>query len=136
MNHVDVVSAIKNLPPRVTIVCARLKSAKNPFMNVIQQELIREHCSSNKCDRSLIKAKSDHELFIIDMESKIGFVEKAKGRAISYEDSNKFEGIMSKCHSWEPISRLIMWTSDATVVELCKGKQGLGFSLLEYQVVF
>ena len=46
------------------------------------------------------------------------------------------QGFLSKSRSrsLEPLETLGMWSSEAIIVELNKTEQGLGFSILDYQV--
>lgn len=39
-----------------------------------------------------------------------------------------------RSRSMEPLTGLVMWSGETTVVDLVKGEGGLGFSLMDYQV--
>jgi multiple PDZ domain protein len=40
-----------------------------------------------------------------------------------------------KSRSLEPLTGLAMWSSEPQIIELVKGERGLGFSILDYQVM-
>lgn len=40
-----------------------------------------------------------------------------------------------RSRSLEPITGLAMWSSEPHIIELTKGDRGLGFSILDYQVL-
>lgn len=37
--------------------------------------------------------------------------------------------------SLEPLTGLAVWSSEPQIIELIKGERGLGFSILDYQVI-
>ena len=41
-----------------------------------------------------------------------------------------------KSRSLEPLGSLAMWSDEPVLIELIKGDEGLGFSILDYQVRF
>lgn len=45
-------------------------------------------------------------------------------------------GICSRSRSLEAIASLPVWSDQITTIELQKGDRGLGFSVLDYQVIF
>lgn len=40
-----------------------------------------------------------------------------------------------KSRSLEPLTGLAMWSSEPQIIQLVKGERGLGFSILDYQVI-
>lgn len=41
-----------------------------------------------------------------------------------------------RSRSLEPMSSMAVWSTDPVFVEVQKGQKGLGFSVLDYQVIF
>lgn len=110
MNHMEVVSILKELPVNVRMVCGRL-----PHTKVSQ---ITNRTSSLQdllpaTDR-LVKAKSDGSL-ATSVGGTDGMLSKMRSRSL------------------EPLTGLAMWSSESQVIELIKGERGLGFSILDYQ---
>lgn len=146
MNHVDVVSLLKELPLSVQMVCGRsLPSAKfcanNNIVNVmnnnnVSSDILWDHgksmtCAQNK-DRGdgihsltdrLVKAKSDGSLAI-------GISSASAGPALTLTD----DASRIRSRSLEPLTGLAMWSSEPLLIQLTKGERGLGFSILDYQV--
>lgn len=148
MTHVEVVSLLKDLPIFVEMVCARsLPSAKfcannnivsvNNNNNVTVVESMWDHTKSMTAavqpkDRSdvnhsqtdrLVKAKSDGSLAIGISSS---------GPALTLTD----DASRIRSRSLEPLTGLAMWSSEPLLIQLSKGERGLGFSILDYQVLF
>lgn len=123
MNHLEVVSILKELPQDVRMVCGRGLVEMVPF----NEETIRNALgygfggSQNLenllpvSDR-LVKAKSDGSLATTGIPNEDGFT-KMKSRSL------------------EPLTGLAMWSSEPQIIELIKGERGLGFSILDYQVI-
>jgi hypothetical protein len=64
---------------------------------------------------------------------------KSDGSLASTSVSPAADSPLSKSHrsrSLEPLSGLATWSSEPQVIELVKGERGLGFSILDYQVLF
>lgn len=124
MNHLEVVSILKELPQDVRMVCARGDVELIPFTeeNVRKSLGIGFGGSQNMenlipaSDR-LVKAKSDGSL-------------ATTGGGGPTDDS--FSKLKSR--SLEPLTGLAMWSSEPQIIELIKGERGLGFSILDYQV--
>ncbi|RWS31496.1 multiple PDZ domain protein-like protein, partial [Leptotrombidium deliense] len=123
LNHLEVVSLLKELPINVRMVCARpkyppvfedsfTKLSANETSGVITSTSMQNVASPSSRDR-LVKAKSDGSLAI-------GI-------------SNVIDSWKMKSRSLEPLTGLAMWSSDAQTIELVKGERGLGFSILDYQ---
>ncbi|XP_063701059.1 patj homolog [Culicoides brevitarsis] len=125
MNHLEVVSILKELPQDVRMVCCRnASSAVGDTMvaftkDNLQQELELETSEAGSShglmpsDR-LVKAKSDGSLATSGSPGADGF-SKMKSRSL------------------EPLTGLAMWSSESQIIELVKGERGLGFSILDYQ---
>lgn len=124
MNHLEVVSILKELPKQVRMVCGRnsanalnyksLSNQDNPFSSrgMLGGSLQNLLPSTDR----LVKAKSDGSL--------------ATSMAANGAE-NSFSKIKSR--SLEPLTGLAMWSSEPQIIELVKGERGLGFSILDYQ---
>lgn len=118
MNHMQVVSILKELPQDVRMVCRRgiteiiafaEENMRNSFLDANDSNNNSSLLSSDR----LVKAKSD------------GSLATAVGNG---------DGFMKmKSRSLEPLTGLAMWSSQAQIIELVKGERGLGFSILDYQ---
>lgn len=125
MNHLEVVSILKELPKQVRMVCGRnvantlsYKSANSDQDNLFSPRGMLGGSLQNllpSTDR-LVKAKSDGSL--------------ATSMAANGAE-NSFNKIKSR--SLEPLTGLAMWSSEPQIIELVKGERGLGFSILDYQ---
>lgn len=122
MNHLDVVSILKELPQDVRMVCARSDVEMVPFTEEnVRKNLDLEFPGNQNIsdlvpnsDR-LVKAKSDGSLATSGTGGDDSFT-KLKSRSL------------------EPLTGLAMWSSEPQIIELVKGERGLGFSILDYQV--
>ncbi|XP_068626985.1 patj homolog isoform X2 [Battus philenor] len=103
MNHLEVVSILKELSSEVCMVCARPRPA--PALDLAPPA------------PTLVKAKSDGSLAGAGGE---------EGGALSV-------GGKVRSRSLEPLTGLAMWASEPQIIELVKGERGLGFSILDYQ---
>lgn len=122
MNYMEVVSILKVLPQDVRMVCARGDVKMVPFT----EENVRKNLemdfpgSQNLSDQPntdrLVKAKSDGSLATSGTSGDDSFT-KLKSRSL------------------EPLTGLAMWSSQPQIIELVKGERGLGFSILDYQVI-
>ena len=108
-NHVEVVAILKDLPQHVRIICARPRD--------ILHNLRSTASPSVTAPQSLFKAKSEQVLV-------------ASPPAVSSD-----VGIVGRSHSLEPLGGLATWGAEVITVELYKGDRGLGFSILDYQVL-
>lgn len=121
MNHVEVVSLIKELSADVCFVCLRSNQLIHELTD--KSEVLDSFLQSgaNKAFESLslsagdrlVKAKSDGSLAIVNPN---GDFSRCKSRSL------------------EPLSGLAMWSTESQLIELIKGDRGLGFSILDYQV--
>ncbi|XP_065340777.1 multiple PDZ domain protein-like isoform X6 [Cloeon dipterum] len=124
LNHVEVVSILKDLPLHVRMVCARKPGESARVIDTSQDRAafvsrsILGGSLQNLIPASdrLVKAKSDGSL---------------ASSATVGTDSNSFSRMKSR--SLEPLTGLAMWSSEPQVIELVKGDRGLGFSILDYQ---
>lgn len=117
MNHLEVVSILKELPKHVRMVCGRsknntLRTQENQFSprNMLGGSLQNLLPSTDR----LVKAKSDGSLATTLANGETAF-SKIKSRSL------------------EPLTGLAMWSSEPQIIELVKGERGLGFSILDYQ---
>lgn len=127
MNHMQVVSILKELPQDVRMVCRRgvteiIAFTEENLRNSLLDNV--EHANDDNNNNSgvmgmpadrLVKAKSDGSLATAVGGSGDGFSSKMKSRSL------------------EPLTGLAMWSSQPQVIELVKGERGLGFSILDYQ---
>ncbi|XP_058054947.1 patj homolog [Anopheles bellator] len=123
MNHLKVVSILKELPQDVCMVCARgdpdlLRFTEEQLISSLEADAAKRaqhqlHGSLTPSER-LVKAKSDGSLATTNGGSNDGF-SKIKSRSL------------------EPLTGLAMWSSEPQIIELIKGERGLGFSILDYQ---
>lgn len=122
MNHMQVVSILKELPQDVRMVCRRggtdiiTFSEETSSRTSVFDANDSNNNSNNKSgllssDR-MVKAKSDGSLTTV-------------GNGDGY--------MKMKSRSLEPLTGLAMWSSEPQVIELVKGERGLGFSILDYQ---
>lgn len=121
MNHLEVVSILKELPLDVRMVCARSETDLIPFNeNNVRKSLEGKGQVQNITDivpssDRLVKAKSDGSLATSTSGADDSF-SKLKSRSL------------------EPLTGLAMWSSEPQKITLIKGERGLGFSILDYQV--
>ncbi|CAG4989796.1 unnamed protein product [Colias eurytheme] len=106
MNHLEVVSILKELSSEVCMVCARPRPA--PQLDLAPPA------------HTLVKAKSDGSL------AGAGAGGGEEGGALGAAGK-------VRSRSLEPLTGLAMWASEPQIIELVKGERGLGFSILDYQ---
>ena len=150
LNHVEVVAILKELPQHVRIISARNKPSPLPaqppdFLSSsyasisspaaaaatrpaqletppMASPVLPSSVSSSQEVYSpqqaahLVKAKSDQALHISNV-ALASSLNKMKSRSL------------------EPLTSLAMWSSEPQVIQLHKGDRGLGFSILDYQVI-
>ncbi|XP_012284619.1 patj homolog isoform X2 [Orussus abietinus] len=127
INHMEVVSVLKELPIHVRMVCGRNIASQDPLCPIdtaqhqaaFQTRSILGGSLQNllpAMDR-LVKAKSDGSL-----------ASTTTTATVTDASLNKM-----KSRSLEPLTGLAMWSSEPQIIELVKGERGLGFSILDYQ---
>ncbi|KAL6432427.1 hypothetical protein ACFW04_006782 [Cataglyphis niger] len=127
INHMEVVSVLKELPIHVRMVCGRNIASQDPLCPIdtaqhqaaFQTRSILGGSLQNllpTMDR-LVKAKSDGSL-----------ASTTTTATVTDASLNKM-----KSRSLEPLTGLAMWSSEPQIIELVKGERGLGFSILDYQ---
>ncbi|KAJ2947897.1 hypothetical protein O0L34_g9687 [Tuta absoluta] len=104
MNHLEVVSILKELSSEVCMVCARPRPAPPQALDLAPPQ------------PTLVKAKSDGSL-----------------AGAGAEEGGSLSGGKVRSRSLEPLTGLAMWSSEPQIIELVKGERGLGFSILDYQ---
>ncbi|NXE61106.1 MPDZ protein, partial [Calcarius ornatus] len=109
-NHKDVVSILKELPIKVTMVCCR------PVAPPVTQPEILENLSLSEVQ---LTEKSHIEL---------GFIGSSDTEGTTLETADEGQS-MEEMQS----SSLAMWETEVQHIELEKGSMGLGFSILDYQ---
>ncbi|XP_043273107.1 patj homolog isoform X2 [Venturia canescens] len=126
INHMEVVTVLKELPINVRMVCGRNIDSHDPLCPIdtaqhqaaFQTRSILGGSLQNllpTMDR-LVKAKSD------------GSLASTTTATVTDASLNKM-----KSRSLEPLTGLAMWSSEPQIIELVKGERGLGFSILDYQ---
>lgn len=118
LNHVEVVSLLKDLPLYVEMVIGRSLLDKGN-KQIVDEQNDRQYSSAHLNENvhagdRLVKAKSDGSL------------------AIGNTSGSDLTKIRSR--SLEPLTGLAMWSNESQLIELAKGDRGLGFSVLDYQV--
>ncbi|KFB43253.1 hypothetical protein ZHAS_00011033 [Anopheles sinensis] len=143
MNHLKVVSILKELPQDVCMVCARgdpdlLRFTEEQLISSLEADAAKRsnstashqhhhhhhhqqlHGGSLTPSERLVKAKSD------------GSLATTNGAGVGVGGvGDGFSKIKSR--SLEPLTGLAMWSSEPQIIELVKGERGLGFSILDYQ---
>ncbi|NXU37940.1 MPDZ protein, partial [Drymodes brunneopygia] len=109
-NHKDVVSILKELPIKVTMVCCR------PLPPPVTQPEILESLSLSEVQ---LTEKGHIEL---------GFIGSSDTEGATLETADEGQ-TMEEVQS----SSLAMWETEVQHIELEKGSMGLGFSILDYQ---
>ncbi|NWT01425.1 MPDZ protein, partial [Mionectes macconnelli] len=109
-NHKDVVSILKELPIRVTMVCCR------PVAPHVTQPEVLENLSVSEVQ---LTEKAHIEL---------GFIGSSDTEGTALEGADEGQS-MEEVQS----SSLAMWETEVQNIELEKGSVGLGFSILDYQ---
>lgn len=129
INHMEVVTVLKELPIHVRMVCGRSHALQDPLCPIdtaqhqvaFQSRSILGGSLQNllpTMDR-LVKAKSDGSL-----------ASTTTTTTAAITDANLTK---MKSRSLEPLIGLAMWSAEPHVIELVKGERGLGFSILDYQ---
>ncbi|NXQ35759.1 MPDZ protein, partial [Alaudala cheleensis] len=109
-NHKDVVSILKELPIKVTMVCCR------PVAPPVAQPEILDNLSLSEVQLT----EKDH--------IEIGFIGSSDTEGTTLETADEGQS-MEEVQS----SSLAMWETEVQHIELEKGSMGLGFSILDYQ---
>ncbi|XP_058682100.1 multiple PDZ domain protein isoform X3 [Poecile atricapillus] len=109
-NHKDVVSILKELPIKVTMVCCR------PVAPPVTQPEILESLSLSEVE---LTEKGHIELGFIGSSDTEGTILETADEGQNLEEMQS--------------SSLAMWETEVQHIELEKGSMGLGFSILDYQ---
>ncbi|XP_069682015.1 multiple PDZ domain protein-like isoform X7 [Periplaneta americana] len=127
MNHIEVVTILKDLPVNVRMVCARRPGDPAPYRLIDTSQDRAAFAARSILGGSLqnlipatdrlVKAKSDGSL--------------ASTTTTATATDASFSKMKSR--SLEPLTGLAMWSSEPQIIELTKGERGLGFSILDYQ---
>ncbi|XP_041969188.1 patj homolog [Aricia agestis] len=122
LTHTEVVNILKQLPNRVRLVCARssTESGPRPVINLSQD---REGFEARK----IISGSLNNLTTIVKAQSDTSINTSSTATLTNHSANSK------KSRSLECVSGLAMWQSKEDIVELVKGDQGLGFSILDYQ---
>ncbi|CAG5004409.1 unnamed protein product [Parnassius apollo] len=122
LTHTEVVNILKHLPNRVRLVCARSNtdSGPRPVINLAQD---REGFEARK----IISGSLNNLTTLVKAQSDTSINTSSTATLTNHSELSK------KSRSLECVSGLAMWQSKEDIVELVKGDQGLGFSILDYQ---
>lgn len=122
LTHTEVVNILKNLPNRVRLVCARssIDGGPRPLINLAPD---REGFEARK----IISGSLNNLTTLVKAQSETSINTSSTATLTNHSDHSK------KSKSLECVSGLAMWQSKEDIVELVKGDQGLGFSILDYQ---
>ncbi|KAJ2944684.1 hypothetical protein O0L34_g4041 [Tuta absoluta] len=122
LTHTEVVNILKQLPNRVRLVCSRsvTESGPRPVINLSSD---REGFETRK----IISGSLNNLTTIIKAQSDTSINTSSTATLTNHS------GLSRKSRSLECVSGLAMWQSKEDIVELVKGDQGLGFSILDYQ---
>nr|XP_015837296.1 PREDICTED: inaD-like protein isoform X2 [Tribolium castaneum] len=119
LNHLEVVSILKQLPNFVSLVCARYPVP----IRIIDTSQHREAFQARKILAGSLQTLIPNNDRLV----------KAKSETSIASSFNSEQCNGSRSRSLELIAGLPMWSSEPTIVELIKGDHGLGFSILDYQ---
>lgn len=122
LTHTEVVNILKKLPNRVRLVCARssIDSGPRPLINLAPD---REGFEARK----IISGSLNNLTTLVKAQSDTSINTSSTATLTNHSSHSK------KSRSLECVSGLAMWQSKEDIVELFKGDQGLGFSILDYQ---
>lgn len=122
LTHTEVVNILKQLPNRVRLVCARssTEGGPRPVINLAQD---REGFEARK----IISGSLNNLTTLVKAQSDTSINTSSTATLTNHSSQSK------KSKSLECVSGLAMWQSKEDIVELVKGDQGLGFSILDYQ---
>lgn len=122
LTHTEVVNILKQLPNRVRLVCARssTEGGPRPVINLAQD---REGFEARK----IISGSLNNLTTLVKAQSDTSINTSSTATLTNHSSQSK------KSKSLECVSGLAMWQSKEDIVELVKGEQGLGFSILDYQ---
>lgn len=122
LTHTEVVNILKHLPSKVRLVCARssIDGGPRPVINLAPD---REGFETRK----IISGSLNNLTSIIKAQSDTSINTSSTATLTNHSGQSK------KSRSLECVSGLAMWQSKEDIVELVKGDQGLGFSILDYQ---
>lgn len=121
LTHTEVVNILKKLPNHVRIVCARSSdSGPRPVINLAPD---REGFEARK----IISGSLNNLTTLVKAQSDSSINTSSTATLTNHSSNSK------KSKSLECVSGLAMWQSREDIIELVKGDQGLGFSILDYQ---
>ncbi|KAK9877484.1 hypothetical protein WA026_018594 [Henosepilachna vigintioctopunctata] len=120
LNHLEVVTILKQLPVDVKMVCARYSTPTR----IIDTAQHREAFQARKILAGSLQTLIPVNDRLVKAKSETSLASNSVSEVLSSEGRSK---------SFEMFGGLPMWKSETTVVELTKGDHGLGFSILDYQ---
>ena len=134
LNHVDVVKTLKELPMHVRIVCAR-----HPHPVFPEKKASDVPQSAPTVEEVIPDANIQEEVFTaseLNLQESLPFPEvELAGAALAVHSGGGDDGVdRASPMSRDSIGSLAVWDDELHTVDLIKGDQGLGFSILDYQV--
>ena len=144
LDRMLVVSTLKDLPQNVCVVAARPLKTSDKTETSSDVTPTSANVTSLRLPETpqkyKIKAKS--EIVLVDLSS-VGESNPNRPRVTGISKTNglgKFDSLehvpeRSRSKSLEPISKFGVWSDQVLIIELTKSDKGLGFSILDYQVV-
>jgi len=108
LSSAEAATALRDPPQHVRLVCSRRKFSKDDQMLL---------SSSASTMQRLVKAKSEQSL-------------------VSTSESASASLSRNRSRSLEPVSKVHIWSTEPTEVQLVKGDGGLGFSILDDPVSY
>lgn len=150
LNHVEVVTILKELPQHVRIIIARKKPSPLPAQ---PDFLTSSYAAVSSASRPVQldtapTAGAAGEPYSITLPSSVtssqevyspqqaaSLVKAKSDQALHISNAALASSLNKmKSRSLEPLTSLAMWSSEPEEIELHKGERGLGFSILDYQV--
>lgn len=142
LDRMLVVSTLKDLPQNVCVVAARpVKTNDASDVTPTADVVTSLQLPPETPPKYKIKAKS--EIVLVDLST----AEESNPNRPLMASISKINGLgnlknpeqvpeRSRSKSLEPISKFGVWSDQVLIVELTKSDKGLGFSILDYQVLW
>ncbi|XP_067135395.1 multiple PDZ domain protein-like isoform X2 [Centruroides vittatus] len=146
LNHIEVVSVLKELPIHVRMVCARSLHPGNrqpPSSTVINPTIAYPTFHSSDFDATSMPELNGRDGLTDKYGGSLTSLTPISDRLVKAKSDGSLAVVAStspelpynklKSRSLEPLTGLAMWSSEPQIIELVKGDRGLGFSILDYQ---
>lgn len=146
LNHIEVVSVLKELPINVRMICARSLLPGNrqpPSSTIINPTIAYPTFHSTDFDATSMPELNGRDGFSDNYGGSLTSLTPISDRLVKAKSDGSLAVVTSmspelpynklKSRSLEPLTGLAMWSSEPQIIELVKGDRGLGFSILDYQ---